>query len=124
MSMRQLLKYGVRVKPARILAGFTLTPGLAGLLVLSMVLLAACRQTSFDKTTATNSLDELMQNLVLSEDVGGAGPQNPVFSVFIPEKQFEYSFASGQALAWTAGPMTKDHQFHTASVGKTFTATG
>ena len=91
--------------------------------VLCMLLLAACCQTDFDKTAARSNLDDVMQNLVLAKDQGGSGLQNPVFNVVIPDEQFEYSFASGQALAWTEGPMTIDHQFHTASVGKTFTAT-
>jgi len=115
-------KFGARVKTARFLAGITLTPGPTALAVLCSILFAACSQTSFDKAAATRSLDDLMQNMILPRDQGGAGAQNPVFNVVIPEEQFEYSFASGQALAWAEGPMTRDHQFHTASVGKTFTA--
>ena len=91
--------------------------------VLCTMLLAACSQTDFDKPAATHSLDELMRNMVLPVDQGGSGMQNPVFDVIIPDEQFEYSFASGPALAWTEGAMTRNHQFHTASVGKTFTAT-
>jgi len=97
--------------------------GLALLVMLCATLLTACGQTNFDETAAKSNLDEVMQNLVLAKDQGGEGLQNPVFNISIPNEQFEYSFASGQALAWTEGPMTIDHQFHTASVGKTFTAT-
>jgi len=94
-----------------------------GLAALFLILLAACGQTGFDETAARGNLDDMMQNLVLAKDQGGAGVQNPVFNISIPNEHFEYSFTSGQALAWTEGAMTKDHQFHTASVGKTFTAT-
>jgi D-alanyl-D-alanine carboxypeptidase len=88
-----------------------------------ITLLTACSQSDFDKPAAKRNLDDLMQHLTLPEDQDGGGLQNPVFDVIIPGEQFEYSFASGQALTWTEGPMTKDHQFHLASVGKTFTAT-
>jgi len=95
----------------------------AVLVILCILVLAACRESGFDGSAAVSDLDELMQNLVLARDQGGAGLQNPVVAVMIPDERFEYEFASGRALAWTEGPMTTAHQFHTASVSKTFTAT-
>jgi len=90
-------EFGVRVKLTKILANFTLTPNLPAVLCVS--LLVACNQTGVDKPAVTSSLDDLMQNLVLPEDRGGSGMQNPVFDIIIPDEYFEYSFASGQALA-------------------------
>ena len=93
-----------------------------GLAILNVVMLVACAQTDFDRSGATRGLDTLMQNTVLSKDQGGDGLQNPAINIIIPDKQFNYSFASGTAQAWSKELMTVNHQFHTASVGKTFTA--
>jgi len=105
------------------ISSFNRNQRIAVLAAFCLAMLAACGRSGFDKSATTQRLDQLMNKTVLSIDQGGDGLQNPVINILIPDEEFEYSFAYGQALAWTEGPMTMDHQFHTASIGKTFTAT-
>jgi len=52
-----------------------------------------------------------------------SGVRNPIFEIWSPGLNFRHNVAFGATRADSDAPMTPDHQFHIASIGKTMTAT-
>ncbi|MBW2369821.1 MAG: beta-lactamase family protein [Deltaproteobacteria bacterium] len=77
-----------------------------------------------DVAQVTKELENLLSDYLVRE--GGqdqTGAYNMVFEITIPGKDLVFPLAFGKARADSAAPMTAAHQFHTASIAKTMTAT-
>lgn len=96
---------------------------LVPLLVATTLLLNGCTiggRPSFDAEIATQALETALADSVTDEN--GEVYRNAVIYVQAPNQNFVYTGAAGIARADTSEPMTVDHQFEIASVGKTMTA--
>ncbi len=77
----------------------------------------------FEQDQAIRKINDVIADFVRQSDSdSSAGIRNPVFEIWSPRIGFRHSVALGLARADNNSPMTPDHQFHIASVGKTMTA--
>jgi D-alanyl-D-alanine carboxypeptidase len=78
---------------------------------------------SHDKGKVRKQLDEAVAAILEQGDgTNPPGVRNPVFEIWSPGRGFRHSVTMGAARADSDAPMTPDHQFHIASIGKTMTA--
>jgi D-alanyl-D-alanine carboxypeptidase len=93
------------------------------LLVATTLLLNGCTisgRQSFNAEIATQALETALADSVTDEN--GETYRNAVIYVEAPNQNFVYTGAAGTARADTGEPMTVEHQFEIASIGKTMTA--